>query len=607
MRSTDSNIRLRYKSVPATNLETKVELDNRREGQGLANVGVEGDVSKEQIQEQAQVDCTSQKSLSFSCPVTAYRSKTTAEICRAALVLKLCQFEFLIKHNKKLLSLSRKMLGKRLFEALMKATFYGHFVAGEDQPSIQPLVARLNRYGVGAILDYSVEEDIPHNKAVDVEMESCISGAEGEDESKHLRQFQAHREFGDRREGVSSARTYFYTDEKKCDDNLETLMNCIRVAGATSDDGFTAIKLTALGRPQILLNLSEVITRTRQMFLRMMGEEEDQHVDLLSHLLTRDRFVSELEFMGITSRDECGQWFTWVDADKDGCIDLLDWECLVQPDLKLSKILKAPRLEGDKLELLQFTLTEEEEQQMKRMLQRVNELAKCARDQNVRLMVDAEQTYFQPAISRLTMEMMRKFNKSKPIIFNTYQCYLKQTYNTMCVDLELARREDFYFGAKLVRGAYMDQERKRAADIGYEDPVNPTYDATNESYTRCLDSVLDLIQAGRKINIMVASHNEDTVQHTVQRMQDLDIGPRDRLVYFGQLLGMCDQVSFPLGEMGYAVYKYVPYGPVDDVLPYLSRRAQENSGMLQGVTRERELLWQELKRRVRQGEVLHRP
>nr|XP_054775410.1 proline dehydrogenase 1, mitochondrial-like [Lytechinus pictus] len=492
--------------------------------------------------------------LSFSQPEIAYSSKTTLELLRSIMVLKLCQFDFLVKYNKQLLDFSRKILGKRLFEALMKATFYGHFVAGEDQPSIKPKVERLNRYGVGAILDYSVEEDIPHNQAVDAEMESCISEADHDekDDAKHLKQFMAHPEFGDRREGVSSARTYFYTDEKKCDDNLETLMECIRVAGATSDDGFCAVKLTALGRPQILVS-----------------------IDLLSF----------------------GFWW----------IDLLDWECLVQPDLKLSKILKAPRIEGDKLELLQFILTEEEEQQTKRMLQRVNELAKCARDKNVRVMVDAEQTYFQPAISRLTIEMMRKFNREKPVIYNTYQCYLRHAYNCLKADMELARREGFHFGAKLVRGAYMDQERKRAEDIGYDDPINPTYEATNESYHRCLDMALDTIKTRGQTNIMVASHNQDTVRHAVQRMEELGIGPKDRLVYFGQLLGMCDQVSFPLGKMGYAVYKYVPYGPVDDVLPYLSRRAQENSGMLKGVTQERKLMRQELTRRITTGQLFHKP
>uniref|UniRef100_A0A672PNZ2 Proline dehydrogenase n=1 Tax=Sinocyclocheilus grahami TaxID=75366 RepID=A0A672PNZ2_SINGR len=212
----------------------------------------------------------------------------------------------------------------------------------------------------------------------------------------------------------------------------------------------------------------------------------------------------------------------------------------------------------------------------------------------VRLMVDAEQTYFQPAISRLTLEMQRIFNREKPNIFNTYQCYLREAYDNVSVDVELSRREGWYFGAKLVRGAYMCQERSRAAEIGYEDPINPDYETTNRMYHKCLEYILEEINHNRMANVMVASHNEDTVKFTLEK---------DRLsltcVCFGQLLGMCDQISFPLaGQAGFPVYKYVPYGPVNEVIPYLSRRAQENRGFMKGSQRERSLLWKELKRRL---------
>lgn len=132
-------------------------------------------------------------------------------------------------------------------------------------------------------------------------------------------------------------------------------------------------------------------------------------------------------------------------------------------------------------------------------------------------MIDAEQTYFQPAISRITLEMMRKYNTKKAIVFNTYQCYLKETYREVCTDLEQAARQNFYFGAKLVRGAYMDQERARAASLGYEDPINPNFDATSEMYHKTLTECLRRIKRFKdakadpqKIAIMVASHNEDT-------------------------------------------------------------------------------------------------
>ncbi|XP_015686916.1 proline dehydrogenase 1, mitochondrial-like, partial [Protobothrops mucrosquamatus] len=114
------------------------------------------------------------------------------------------------------------------------------------------------------------------------------------------------------------------------------------------------------------------------------------------------------------------------------------------------------------------------------------------------------------------------------------------------IDVELSRREGWHFGAKLVRGAYMEQERSRAAEVGYEDPINPTYEKTSEMYHRCLDYILEEIRHSRKANVMVASHNTDTVKFTLGRMADLGIHPSENKIYFGQLLGMCDQITFPL-------------------------------------------------------------
>ncbi|XP_065760362.1 proline dehydrogenase 1, mitochondrial isoform X2 [Muntiacus reevesi] len=500
----------------------------------------------------------------------AYRSRRSWELVRSLLVLRLCASPALLARHEQLLHLARRLLGQRLFNTLMKMTFYGQFVGGEDQESIRPLIQHNRAFGVGSILDYGVEEDLTPEEAERTEMESCSSALErdGHGVSKREKQFQAHRAFGDRRDRVTSAHTYFYASEAKCDRHMETFLRCIEASGGASEDGFSAIKLTALGRPQ---------------------------------------FLESVVKMGIASRAEIEDWFKAETLGVSGTLDLLDWCSLIDSRTELSRHLVVPNMQTGRLEPLLSRFTEEEERQMTRMLQRMDVLAKKASQAGVRLMVDAEQTYFQPAISRLTLEMQRRFNVERPLIFNTFQCYLRDAYDNVTLDVELARREGWCFGAKLVRGAYMTQERARALEVGYEDPINPTYEATSAVYHRCLDYVLEELKHNARAAVMVASHNEDTVRFTLRRMEELGLHPADRQVYFGQLLGMCDQISFPLGQAGFLVYKYVPYGPVMEVLPYLSRRALENSGVMKGAQRERQLLWQELKRRLCTGSLFHQP
>merc|ERR1712112_174485 len=297
-------------------------------------------------------------------------------------------------------------------------------------------------------------------------------------------------------------------------------------------------------------------------------------------------------------------------GDQDGIIHLFNWSALIDEDKDLGQVLQVPNLETGKFEPLitgddNGALTADEEMQFRNMVHRLHKIFKYAKEQDVRVMVDAEQSYFQPAIHRLTMELTRTYNTDKAIVFNTYQCYLKKAHKTITLDLEQAKRQNFYFGAKLVRGAYMEQERARAALLGYKDPINPDYPATSAMYHKVLDECLTRIhdlkvsdEDPQRIVIMVASHNEDTVRYGVSRMAELGITPQDHVLSFAQLLGMCDQITFPLGQSGYSVYKYVPYGPVNEVLPYLSRRANENGGLLGKVQVEKDLLRRELFRRV---------
>ncbi|XP_071301909.1 proline dehydrogenase 1, mitochondrial isoform X3 [Agelaius tricolor] len=446
----------------------------------------------------------------FGDPREAFRSKSNAELLRGLLVLGLCAVEPLVQHNQQLLQLCQRVLGQTLFERLMKMTFYGQFVAGEDQEAIKPLLRRNQAFGVGAVLDYSVEEDLGDGRS---------------------RTSAAEKEMG---------------DEAKCDQHMETFLRCIDASSGSSEEGFSAIKLTALARPQFLVRFSEVLVKWRRFFHQMAAEEGQAGRAVLDTKLQVEKLQEALANLGIASKAESQQWFTGENLSTSGTVDLLDWNSLFDSRTKLSRPLLIPNRKTGQLEPLLSRFSKDEELQMKRVLQRMDVLARRAMEKGVRLMVDAEQSYFQPAISRLTVETQRRFNRSQPLIYNTYQCYLREAYNNVTGDVELSRREGWHFGSKLVRGAYMEQERERAAQMGYEDPINPTYEKTNEMYHRCLDYVLEEIKQRRKASVMVATHNEDTVKFTLRRMMELGIHPSDKKVCFGQLLGMCDQITFPL-------------------------------------------------------------
>ncbi|KAF8788695.1 proline dehydrogenase 1, mitochondrial-like isoform X1 [Argiope bruennichi] len=545
--------------------------------------------------------------LTFENTKDAYKSKTTWELIRALMVLKLSTYDYLVENNQKLLKLGKKILGPSLFHYLMRQTFYGHFVAGQDEQEILPTIQRMQSFGVKSILDYSAEEDLSEEQAREAEMSGCRSSASEDGKLGELKQYQPYEEFADRRKYCPVARTYFYLDEAQCEKNMETFLKCISaVAGSTQCTGFAAIKMTALGRPQLLMQLSEVIAQTRKFFSSVTGKQarmalENVSPEFLEHKLEDFHFNVE--------KKEVREFLQHMDYDKKGLMNLYCWSGLVDMDYVISDLFKVPNLKTGTMEPIISALTEEEEEMFRNMMRRLHHIAKVAREKDVRVMIDAEQSYFQPAISRITMELMRKYNKEKAIIFNTYQCYLKEAFNNVVLDLELADRQDFYFGAKLVRGAYMEQERFRAKQIGYEDPINPTYEATSEMYHKILTQVLHRVvrKGDRKTAVMVATHNEDTVRFTVQKMEEMGIKPEHKVICFGQLYGMCDHVSFPLGQSGYSVYKYVPYGPIDEVLPYLSRRAQENHCLLKKSERERKLMRKEIFRRLLAGQVVHKP
>lgn len=208
---------------------------------------------------------------------------------------------------------------------------------------------------------------------------------------------------------------------------------------------------------------------------------------------------------------------------------------------------------------------------MKAMSERLNTLAEEAVRCRTKLLIDAEHRKYQPAIDGLVLELQRRYNAKdrtgRPVVFNTYQCYLKDAAERIAADLERADRFSFHFAAKLVRGAYMVHERERARSMGVPSPVHDNAEDTH----RCYDEAVGLLL--RRREVVIATHNGGSVGRAVGLMDELGLRPGDGGVHFAQLYGMSDNLTFALGGRGYNAFKYLPYGKVREVVPYLVRRA----------------------------------
>ena len=240
-------------------------------------------------------------------------------------------------------------------------------------------------------------------------------------------------------------------------------------------------------------------------------------------------------------------------------------------------------------------LTETERHEFEHVRNRVERLCKKALEDGTRIMMDAEETWIQPVMDDLMLEMMRKYNHERAVVYTTFQMYRHDRLSKLKQLLETAKSENFVAGVKLVRGAYMEKERKRATELNYEDPIQPNKESTDNDYNKALQLLIEQVN---HCAIVAGSHNEASSALLVKLMHENAIQPNDERIYFSQLLGMSDHISFNLAAAGFNVVKYVPYGPVKEVLPYLIRRADENTSVAGQTGRELDLLTREKKRRL---------
>jgi proline dehydrogenase len=241
-------------------------------------------------------------------------------------------------------------------------------------------------------------------------------------------------------------------------------------------------------------------------------------------------------------------------------------------------------------------LSEDEKGEWQRVVNRLIKICEAAQRNNVGVLVDAEETWIQDPVDALTMQMMKNFNTTKAIVYNTIQLYRHDRLQFLKESFETAQTGNFILGTKLVRGAYMEKERRRAAALNYNSPIQPDKKSSDKDYNAAVEFCIEHLD---KIFVIVATHNESSNLFATQLLQQKNFPLNHNHIHFSQLYGMSDNITFNLAKAGCSVSKYLPFGPLKDVIPYLMRRAQENSSVSGQTGRELDLIKKELKRRTK--------
>ena len=322
------------------------------------------------------------------------------------------------------------------------------------------------------------------------------------------------------------------------DNVTRSMINCIEIA-SSQPNSFVAVKLTGLSNPSILQNWTSALN-----FLYTSFDKFDSDKD--GKLEQSDFFQFIRESFGDDKENVAKTLFDNADKDKDNLIDKFEFINVLSLDNPNARPLLICNDD--------FHLKQQDFEDYEKMLNRLKELCDFAQVKSVRLMIDAEQTYFQPAIDYVAMKFSKDYNKfdnkNGPMIFNTYQMYLKESTERLTRNYNLSSRDQFVFAAKLVRGAYLFSERKRAKELGYPDPIHDTLEDTHESYDYGVEFLLNKLSEFQKgsngqldisnspLAFMVASHNKKSIIKAYKKMESLDISRKSGSVLFGQLLGI---------------------------------------------------------------------
>lgn len=248
----------------------------------------------------------------------------------------------------------------------------------------------------------------------------------------------------------------------------------------------------------------------------------------------------------------------------------------------------------EKANSIENELTENEKKSFASIVSRVDRICKSGFDCGIPVFIDAEESWIQDTIDRLAQTMMAKYNKDKAIVFNTIQMYRHDRLDFLMKVIHDSKINGYHYGIKLVRGAYMEKERARALQMNYPSPIQPNKESTDNDYNKALSVILENFN---HLSLCAGTHNEESSLLLTELLEKFNVNKDDQRIYFAQLLGMSDHISYNLSSEGFNVAKYVPYGPIKEVLPYLLRRADENTSVAGQTSRELSLLSKEKERR----------
>ncbi|PVV00745.1 hypothetical protein BB560_004861 [Smittium megazygosporum] len=556
------------------------------------------------------------------------KSASTMNLVSAALVYKFCTMPKLVNSGPEIIDKLATLNLNFLSDPIIKKTFFDTFCAGENRPEVEATMARLKSNGINSLVGLSVEADVNI---------SSLVGKKGEKMNLPVseQEIQLRQEQNIRADVLTK-------------DYIES----INIA-SSQKNSIVALKLTCLIPVASMyrlslsyLNIHRVLTETFALFPnKKINLEQFTNVFLKRLPAYKDGKISESEISTYSK-----ELFEFYDLDHDGMVDQVDIEVGLNLENSISHNLFLSNeidivygytpLDPSYVNTSSFVrgVQKADFEDFTLLQRRLDKMCQHAENLGVEILIDGEHSYFQPVLDQATLYAMRKFNslpnKSKseltsdpasgyyqrrPVIMNTYQMFTKSGLCRLQYDFEKSKRLNYVFGAKLVRGAYLDLERKAASHFQYVSPIHETIEDTHNSYNSGVQFLISKIQETQdELNsvktkslftapenelaknpvLFAASHNRNTVEMLVNEMIKRGITPEPRTVMFGQLLGMHDAVGYELAEFGVNVYKYVPYGPLHETIPFLVRRAQENSAVLSAAAKEVSLRNKEILRRL---------